>query len=161
MFSLVLKELCSFPTRFSSPILTHSNPLSLLHLAPIWVAWQVPKLSLRINPFDFWTYQGVIIVTDLPPEFVDLRERLLRLAEKFAALPESVRESYTDAKSRWRCVMDSVAIWSTSERNSYVPTAALDGRMEKCVLPSMMAQSHWLLHEGDHEWEARWYLTIT
>ncbi|KAF8592019.1 Clavaminate synthase-like protein [Ramaria rubella] len=44
---------------------------------------------------------GIIIVTDLPAEFIGLRERLLWLACKFAALPESVREKYADAKSRW------------------------------------------------------------
>lgn len=38
---------------------------------------------------------GVIIVKDLPDEFPRLREELLRCADKFAALPEEVRERYS------------------------------------------------------------------
>jgi len=44
---------------------------------------------------------GIIIVENLPDEFVGLRESLLRLAYKFAALPEPVREKYADANSKW------------------------------------------------------------
>jgi len=44
---------------------------------------------------------GIIIITDLPGEFKSLRERLLKLAGKFAALPESVRERYADPTSRY------------------------------------------------------------
>jgi hypothetical protein len=70
-------------------------------------------------------------VTDLPPEFAGLRERLLKLAERFAALPESVREKYADPQSRWRCVFCSIM------GVSHVPIEALDGLMERYEPPSM------------------------
>ncbi|KAN0125045.1 hypothetical protein V8E52_001597 [Russula decolorans] len=44
---------------------------------------------------------GIIIVRDLPPEYPQLRERLLNLAHAFARLDEPVREKYADAKSRY------------------------------------------------------------
>ncbi|GAA5867709.1 hypothetical protein JCM3774_003386 [Rhodotorula dairenensis] len=37
---------------------------------------------------------GLLIVSDLPAEFPALRQRLLRLADRFAALPEPTREQY-------------------------------------------------------------------
>lgn len=37
---------------------------------------------------------GLLIVSDLPAEFPALRQRLLRLADQFAALPEATREQY-------------------------------------------------------------------
>lgn len=40
---------------------------------------------------------GVIIVKDLPPGFPALRRDLLTLADKFASLPEQVREKYSRA----------------------------------------------------------------
>ena len=45
---------------------------------------------------------GIIIVHDLPATYVPARERLLRLAYKFANLPTDVRERYADPKSRYR-----------------------------------------------------------
>jgi hypothetical protein len=45
---------------------------------------------------------GIILVRDLPPEYPELRERLLKLAHAFAQLDESVREKYADKKSRYR-----------------------------------------------------------
>src|SRR6266849_7064601 len=45
---------------------------------------------------------GIIIVRDLPPEYPQLRERLLNLAHAFARLDEPVREKCADAKSRYR-----------------------------------------------------------
>jgi len=44
---------------------------------------------------------GIIIVRDLPPSYMVYRERLLKLAFKFAKLDGSVREKYTDPKSRY------------------------------------------------------------
>jgi len=44
---------------------------------------------------------GIIIVRDLPPSFIAYRERLLKLASKFARLDESIREKYADAASRY------------------------------------------------------------
>lgn len=35
-----------------------------------------------------------VLSTDLPEEFPALREELLKLAAKFASLPEDVREKY-------------------------------------------------------------------
>ncbi|KAG9104590.1 hypothetical protein FRC06_001056 [Ceratobasidium sp. 370] len=44
---------------------------------------------------------GILIVTDLPPEYPAKRERLLHLAAAFAALPDDVREKYSDESSRY------------------------------------------------------------
>ncbi|KEP48457.1 2OG-Fe(II) oxygenase family containing protein [Rhizoctonia solani 123E] len=44
---------------------------------------------------------GILVVTDLSPEYPAKRERLLRLAAAFAALPEEAREKYSDAASRY------------------------------------------------------------
>ncbi|KAF9518384.1 hypothetical protein BS47DRAFT_1289640, partial [Hydnum rufescens UP504] len=44
---------------------------------------------------------GIILVTDLPKEYPFLRERLLRLAYKFAQLGEATREKYSDPSSRY------------------------------------------------------------
>jgi hypothetical protein len=44
---------------------------------------------------------GILVVTDLPPEYPKKRERLLKLAAAFAALPEDVREKYSDQSSRY------------------------------------------------------------
>ncbi|KAL0950715.1 hypothetical protein HGRIS_007491 [Hohenbuehelia grisea] len=44
---------------------------------------------------------GIVIVRDLPPEYVQFRERLLKLANKFAQLDEPVREKYADPDSRY------------------------------------------------------------
>ncbi|KDQ54855.1 hypothetical protein JAAARDRAFT_37966 [Jaapia argillacea MUCL 33604] len=44
---------------------------------------------------------GIIIVRDLPPAYPALRERLLRLAFRFAHLDEKTREKYADPKSRY------------------------------------------------------------
>lgn len=47
---------------------------------------------------------GIIVVKDLPAEYPRLRERLLLLADRFAALDEDTREKYVDAKSHYRFV---------------------------------------------------------
>ena len=47
---------------------------------------------------------GIIVVKDLPVEYPRLRERLLLLADRFAALDEATREKYVDAKSHYRFV---------------------------------------------------------
>ncbi|CAG8691192.1 11966_t:CDS:10, partial [Acaulospora colombiana] len=44
---------------------------------------------------------GIIVVNKLPPEYPKYRERLLRLAERFAAMKEERREKYADPKSRY------------------------------------------------------------
>lgn len=48
--------------------------------------------------------QGLIIISGLPEEYISLRERLLTLGNKFASLPESIREKYADAASKFRYV---------------------------------------------------------
>lgn len=47
---------------------------------------------------------GIIIVRDLPDTYAPARERLLRLAYRFATLDVKIREQYADPKSRYRCV---------------------------------------------------------
>jgi hypothetical protein len=45
---------------------------------------------------------GIVIVRDLPPVYLQYRERLLKLAYRFAKLDENVREKYADPGSRYR-----------------------------------------------------------
>lgn len=45
---------------------------------------------------------GIIVVRDLPQEYMIYRERLLKLAYLFARLDVAVQESYTDPRSRYR-----------------------------------------------------------
>lgn len=47
---------------------------------------------------------GIIVVKDLPSDYSAKRERLLKLADRFASLSESVKDKYVDSKSRYRCV---------------------------------------------------------
>ncbi|KIL71833.1 hypothetical protein M378DRAFT_64783 [Amanita muscaria Koide BX008] len=47
---------------------------------------------------------GIILVRDLPPDYVTYRERLLKLAHKFAKLSPEVQEKYADPSSRYRQV---------------------------------------------------------
>ncbi|THH11772.1 hypothetical protein EW145_g440 [Phellinidium pouzarii] len=44
---------------------------------------------------------GIIIVKDLPSDYVTKRHRLLKLAERFASLEESTKEKYVDPTSRY------------------------------------------------------------
>jgi hypothetical protein len=74
---------------------------------------------------------GIIVVNNLPPEYPKYRERLLKLAEKFAAMPEDKREKYADSKSRYRCEIPS---WFRrySKHSDYGNCfVALDGAMGK------------------------------
>jgi hypothetical protein len=45
---------------------------------------------------------GIIVVNKLPEEYVGYRERLLLLAERFAALDHDKREKYADPKTHYR-----------------------------------------------------------
>ena len=47
---------------------------------------------------------GIVVVKDLPAEYPALRERLLLLADRFAALDEAAREAYVDPRSHYRSV---------------------------------------------------------
>ncbi|KAG0254214.1 hypothetical protein DFQ27_006989 [Actinomortierella ambigua] len=44
---------------------------------------------------------GLMVVNNLPPEYQQLRVRLLRLASTYAALPETVKDRHIDAVSRY------------------------------------------------------------
>jgi len=55
---------------------------------------------------------GIIIVRDLPPSYVGYRERLLKLAFKFAKLEENVREKYADPVSRYSFGWSHGKVWS-------------------------------------------------
>jgi hypothetical protein len=47
---------------------------------------------------------GIIVVKDLPPIYVTYRERLLKLAYKFATLDENTRERHADPGTNYRFV---------------------------------------------------------
>ena len=47
---------------------------------------------------------GIVVVNKLPKEYVAYRERLLLLAEHFAAMNQDTREKYADPKTHYRCV---------------------------------------------------------
>ncbi|KAG0229181.1 hypothetical protein BGW41_003167 [Actinomortierella wolfii] len=44
---------------------------------------------------------GLLVVNNLPPEYQQLRVRLLRFASTYAALPDSIKDRHTDASSRY------------------------------------------------------------
>ncbi|GAA5928851.1 hypothetical protein JCM3775_004652 [Rhodotorula graminis] len=44
---------------------------------------------------------GLVVVSDLPPEFPQLRQRLLHLSNSFASLPAATREKYAHPGSRF------------------------------------------------------------
>ena len=106
MASLAARSSHFKPVSISYPSLL-SAPATLSH--SIGKSVSIPKYTIY-NP-SHSTEQafgsgpdclGIIIVRDLPPEFPQLRERLLNLAHAFARLDEPVREKYADAKSRYR-----------------------------------------------------------
>jgi hypothetical protein len=45
---------------------------------------------------------GIIIVKDLPNTYQLYRDRLLKIADRFASLDEASREKYADPGSRYR-----------------------------------------------------------
>jgi hypothetical protein len=47
---------------------------------------------------------GIIIVRDLPEEYEEYRNKLLKLAYKFGQLDHNVREGYSDPSSKYRYV---------------------------------------------------------
>lgn len=90
---------------------------------------------------------------DLPAQYVAYRERLLKLAYKFANLNEATREKYADAKSRYRCA----GIFLNKDA-TYEPIDDLVsvGRMAR-YLTTMLRQSSPLnrfLFEGNYERKA-------
>ncbi|KAL5518676.1 hypothetical protein ACEPAH_359 [Sanghuangporus vaninii] len=44
---------------------------------------------------------GIIVVKDLPSDFIAKRDRLLKLADRFASLSENVKEKYVDSNSKY------------------------------------------------------------
>lgn len=44
---------------------------------------------------------GIIVIRDLPPEFLNYRERLLKLAFRFGHLDEAVREKHSDPTTKY------------------------------------------------------------
>ena len=82
-----------------------SFPLSLSHA--IGEIPTFPYVTILIGPLEeaFGSHSrslGIIIVQDLPSAYVGYRERLLRLAHRFATLDENIRERYADPSSRYR-----------------------------------------------------------
>ena len=70
---------------------------------------------------------GIVIVRDLPDEYVGYREQLLQLAYKFSSLQEDVRERYSDPKSSYRSVLISDVLLSQLHR-TFIASA---GRMAR------------------------------
>jgi len=70
--------------------------------------------------------KGILIVKDLPSRFKGLRERLLKLADRFAALPEPIREQYADPASSYRFVVFRI---SSTVSYTRMPILVLAGRM--------------------------------
>jgi hypothetical protein len=58
---------------------------------------------------------GIIVVRDLPPAYIAYRERLLKLAYKFATLDENIREQYSDPGSNYRFVFSNMVCSCTCE----------------------------------------------
>jgi hypothetical protein len=116
----------SYPTLLSTPpTLFHSigtSALYLLSTCPLYHSSRFTEQAFGSGP----DCLGIILVRDLPPEYLKLRERLLKLAHAFARLDETVREKYADTKSSYR--FDSPLMLITG---SSLP--ALGGPMERCV----------------------------
>jgi hypothetical protein len=73
---------------------------------------------------------GIVVVSDLPAEYPRLRERLLLLADRFAALDEVTREKYVDAGSHYRFALSTrVRHVTRSWTGLMAPRPALDGPM--------------------------------
>jgi len=53
---------------------------------------------------------GIIVVKDLPEEYVHYRERLLHLAYKFGTLDPVTSSKYVDAKSNYRYLSTKVSV---------------------------------------------------
>jgi hypothetical protein len=89
----------SYPSLLSAPAtLSHSIGKSASPKFTIHNLTQSTEQAFGSGP----DCLGIIIVRDLPPEYPQLRERLLNLAHAFARLDNPVREKYADAKSRYR-----------------------------------------------------------
>ena len=93
------------------------------------------------------------MVNDLPPSYNTIRERLLKLAHKFANLPEDRKDIYVDQKSRYRQVNTNRVFDARRYINNYI--AASVGHMERFVrflaFQSMIKYSH----VGNNEWKTR------
>jgi hypothetical protein len=96
------------PVEISYPSLL-SAPSTLLHSIGASVLY--PPSNHLVYYASLFTEQafgpgpdclGIILVRDLPPEYPELRARMLKLAHAFSQLDESVREKYADTKSRYR-----------------------------------------------------------
>ena len=78
------------------------DPLSLGPSIGIYITPPLERQADRFAEQAFGSHPkslGIIIVRDLPQAYVAYRERLLKLAYKFATLDEASREKYSHAKS--------------------------------------------------------------
>jgi hypothetical protein len=139
----------SYPTLVSSPdnLLPEIGNYSLASF-PIVFNSVISEKAFGSDPNSL----GIIIVRDLPEEYEEHRDKLLKLAYKFGQLDYNVREGYSDPLSKYRCV----------HRHSRYPglyttlVTALAGPMARHVdLPCQsIIQANYPL--GDYEWQTRW-----
>ncbi|KAF9386440.1 hypothetical protein CPB97_003705 [Podila verticillata] len=73
---------------------------------------------------------GLLLVNNLPPNYLALRERLLRLASVFAALPEEAKEKTVHADSRysfgWSCGKEIMNGKPDVSKGSYYANPIMD-----------------------------------
>lgn len=91
----------SYPTLVSSPLsLQASVGWYLLGTLEDRSDPIIPEQAFGSHPKSL----GIIIVKDLPPIYTEYRQKLLKLAHKFATLDEVTREKYADPETKYRFV---------------------------------------------------------
>ena len=100
---------------------------------------------------------GIIVVKDLPPDYVSKRERLLKLADRFAGLEESSRDKYTDPQSRYRYSKTHIC-YRYDMLRQIEQTLVLVGLMARYVLRFQTSNDVSLTISfklGNYEWKTR------
>lgn len=90
------------PKRESEPIIGEpvSIPFNAL-LSPITTVSLLACIKAAFGPDP--SCLGIIIITDLPPQFAALRTELLEFSNKFARMSEDRKEKYADEESSYSC----------------------------------------------------------
>jgi hypothetical protein len=107
----------SYPTLVSSPLSLTKEIGTLVHHLFGYLrldAAYYPERGFGSSPDAL----GIIVIKDLPPTFPAARERLLRLAAKFATLKEDVREKYVDERSQYWCGSSKVSLLQSQSNMS-------------------------------------------
>ncbi|KAI5477722.1 hypothetical protein MNV49_006005 [Pseudohyphozyma bogoriensis] len=97
------------PTQMEAAVIpdVHEGPVDIVTIPYATLVAEAANPSTKLNAqiktaFDSApTSLGLLLVSDLPPEFAAKRERVLKAMNDFASLPEEIRDKYADAPSFW------------------------------------------------------------